>query len=185
MMTVKEGRRLAVQSAAAPANKFVVEEGVLALGTTAKTADARDGLGKYNEKAGLYLSGQVILTNASINVGETKAKNGVNIGSNGKLIVDASVDDGQEGNLSTDVTGKITGEKGSTIHYVHVADKGVVRLNMKASRPLRSTTSSTRLSRLKTRTTSTRSRSPRVPNSPVRALNTLTALPLTAWPTTK
>ena len=128
MMTVKEGGALAVQSAAAPANKFVVEEGVLALGTTAKTADARDGLGKYNEKAGLYLSGQVILTNASINVGETKAKNGVNIGSNGKLIVDASVDDGQEGNLSTDVTGKITGEKGSTIHYVHVADKGVVKV---------------------------------------------------------
>ena len=128
MMTVKEGGALAVQSAAAPTNKFVVEEGVLALGTTARTSDARDGLGKYNEKAGLYLSGQVNLANASINVGETKAKNGVNIGSNGKLIVDASVDDGQEGNLSTDVTGKITGEKGSTIHYVHVADKGVVKV---------------------------------------------------------
>ena len=128
MMTVKEGGALAVQSAAAPTNKFVVEEGVLALGTTARTSDARDGLGKYNEKAGLYLSGQVSLANASINVGETKAKNGVNIGSNGKLIVDASVDDGQEGNLSTDVTGKITGEKGSTIHYVHVADKGVVKV---------------------------------------------------------
>ena len=127
-MTVKEGGALAVQSAAAPANKFVVEEGVLALGTTAKTADAREGLGRYNEKAGLYLSGTVNLTNASINVGETKAKNGVNIGSNGTLIVDASVDDGQEGNLSTDVTGKITGEKGSTIHYVHVADKGVVEV---------------------------------------------------------
>lgn len=52
----------------------------------------------------------------------------MNIGSNGTLIVDASVDDGQEGNLSTDVTGKITGEKGSTIHYVHVADKGVVEV---------------------------------------------------------
>lgn len=128
MMTVKEGGALAVQSAAAPANKFVVEEGVLALGTTAKTADAREGLGKYNEKAGLYLSGQVNLTNASINVGETKAKNGVNIGSNGKLIVDASVDDGDEGKLSTEVTGKISGEKGSTIHYVHVADKGVVKV---------------------------------------------------------
>lgn len=127
-MAVTEGGALAVQSAAAPANKFVVEEGVLALGTTAKTADAREGLGRYNEKAGLYLSGTVNLTNASINVGETKAKNGVNIGSNGTLIVDASVDDGQEGNLSTDVTGKITGEKGSTIHYVHVADKGVVEV---------------------------------------------------------
>ena len=127
-MTVKEGGALAVQSAQALANNFVVEEGVLALGTTAKTADAREGLGRYNEKAGLYLSGTVNLTNASINVGETKAKNGVNIGSNGTLIVDASVDDGQEGNLSTDVTGKITGEKGSTIHYVHVADKGVVEV---------------------------------------------------------
>lgn len=127
-MTVKEGGALAVQSAQALANNFVVEEGVLALGTTARTADAREGLGRYNEKAGLYLSGTVNLTNASINVGETKAKNGVNIGSNGTLIVDASVDDGQEGNLSTDVTGKITGEKGSTIHYVHVADKGVVEV---------------------------------------------------------
>lgn len=127
-LTVKEGSALAVQSTVAPTNKFVVEEGVLALGTTARTSDARDGLGKYNEKAGLYLSGQVNLANASINVGETKAKNGVNIGSNGTLIVDASVDDGQEGNLSTDVTGKITGEKGSTIHYVHVADKGVVEV---------------------------------------------------------
>lgn len=127
-MTVKEGGALAVQSAQALANNFVVEEGVLALGTTAKTADAREGLGRYNEKAGLYLSGTVNLTNASINVGETKAKNGVNIGSNGTLIVDASVDDGQEGNLSTDVTGKITGEKGSTIHYVYVADKGVVEV---------------------------------------------------------
>ncbi len=132
MMTVKEGGALAVQSAAAPANKFVVEEGVLALGTTAKTADAREGLGRYNEKAGLYLSGEVNLTNAntnaSINVGETEAKNGVNIGSNGTLIVDASVDDGDEGKLSTEVTGKISGEKGSTIHYVHVADKGVVEV---------------------------------------------------------
>ena len=127
-MAVTEGGALAVQSAAAPANKFVVEEGVLALGTTAKTADAREGLGRYNEKAGLYLSGTVNLTNASINVGETKAKNGVNIGSNGTLIVDASVDDGQEGNLSTDVNRKITGGKGSTIHYVHVADKGVVEV---------------------------------------------------------
>ena len=126
--TLTEGSALAVQSTVAPTNKFVVEEGVLALGTTARTSDARDGLGKYNEKAGLYLSGQVNLANASINVGETKAKNGVNIGSNGTLIVDASVDDGQEGNLSTDVTGKITGEKGSTIHYVHVADKGVVEV---------------------------------------------------------
>lgn len=127
-MTVKEGGALAVQSTVALANKFVVEEGVLALGTTARTSDARDGLGKYNEKAGLYLSGQVNLANASINVGETKAKNGVNIGSNGKLIVDASVDDGDEGKLSTEVTGKISGEKGSTIHYVHVADKGVVKV---------------------------------------------------------
>ena len=49
------------------------------LGTTAWTADAREGLGRYNEKAGLYLSGTVNLTNASINVGETKAKNGVKI----------------------------------------------------------------------------------------------------------
>lgn len=41
-MTVKEGGALAVQSAQALANNFVVEEGVLALGTTARTADARE-----------------------------------------------------------------------------------------------------------------------------------------------
>ena len=91
-MTVKEGGALAVQSAQALANNFVVEEGVLALGTTARTADARDALGKYNEKAGLYLSGTVDLASAKINVGNVAADvtTNVNLGSNGTLIVDAT-----------------------------------------------------------------------------------------------
>lgn len=129
-MTVKEGGALAVQSAQAPANKFVVEEGVLALGTTAKTADARDGLGKYNEKAGLYLSGTVDLASAKINVGNVAAdvKTNVNLGSNGTLIVDATAP--KEDALATSVTGTINAVEGSTLHYVNVADQGIVTVDV-------------------------------------------------------
>ena len=131
MMTVKEGGALAVQSAAAPTNKFVVEEGVLALGTTARTSDARDGLGKYNEKAGLYLSGQVNLANAKINVGNVAAgvTTNVNLGSNGTLIIDAS-DPKEDDHVATTVTGTIKAADGSTLHYVNVADQGIVTVDV-------------------------------------------------------
>ena len=130
-MTVKEGGALAVQSTVALANKFVVEEGVLALGTTARTSDARDGLGKYNEKAGLYLSGQVNLANAKINVGNVAAgvTTNVNLGSNGTLIVDAS-DPKEDNNVATTVTGTINAVEGSTLHYVNVADQGIVTVDV-------------------------------------------------------
>lgn len=125
-MTVKEGGALAVQSAQALANNFVVEEGVLALGTTARTADARDALGKYNEKAGLYLSGTVDLASAKINVGNVAADvtTNVNLGSNGTLIVDATA--AHEDAPATTVTGTINAVEGSTLHYMNVADQGIV-----------------------------------------------------------
>ena len=129
-MAVTEGGALAVQFAAAPANKFVVEEGVLALGTTARTADARDALGKYNEKAGLYLSGTVDLANAKINVGNVAADvtTNVNLGSNGTLIVDATA--AHEDAPATTVTGTINAVEGSTLHYVNVADQGIVTVDV-------------------------------------------------------
>lgn len=129
-MTVKEGGALAVQSAQALANNFVVEEGVLALGTTARTADARDALGKYNEKAGLYLSGTVDLASAKINVGNVAADvtTNVNLGSNGTLIVDATA--AQEDAAATTVTGTINAVEGSTLHYVNVADQGIVTVDV-------------------------------------------------------
>ena len=129
-MTVKEGGALAVQSAQALANNFVVEEGVLALGTTARTADARDALGKYNEKAGLYLSGTVDLASAKINVGNVAADvtTTVNLGSNGTLIVDATA--AHEDAAATTVTGTINAVEGSTLHYVNVADQGIVTVDV-------------------------------------------------------
>ena len=129
-MTVKEGGALAVQSAQALANNFVVEEGVLALGTTARTADARDALGKYNEKAGLYLSGTVDLASAKINVGNVAADvtTNVNLGSNGTLIVDATA--AHEDAPATTVTGTINAVEGSTLHYVNVADQGIVTVDV-------------------------------------------------------
>lgn len=129
-MIVKDGGALAVQSGEAIDNKFVVEEGVLALGTTARTADARDGLGKYNEKAGLYLSGTVDLVSAKINVGNVAAdvKTNVNLGSNGTLIVDATAP--KEDALATTVTGTINAVEGSTLHYVNVADQGIVTVDV-------------------------------------------------------
>lgn len=130
-MTVKEGGALAVQSAQALANNFVVEEGVLALGTTARTADARDALGKYNEKAGLYLSGTVDLASAKINVGNVAADvtTNVNLGSNGTLIVDATA--AHEDAAATTVTGTINAVEGSTLHYMNVADQGIVTVEGK------------------------------------------------------
>ena len=130
-MTVKEGGALAVQSAQALANNFVVEEGVLALGTTARTADACDALGKYNEKAGLYLSGTVDLASAKINVGNVAADvtTNVNLGSNGTLIVDATA--AHEDAAATTVTGTINAVEGSTLHYVNVADQGIVTVDGK------------------------------------------------------
>lgn len=129
-MTVKEGGALAVQSAQALANNFVVEEGVLALGTTDRTADARDALGKYNEKAGLYLSGTVDLASAKINVGNVAADvtTNVNLGSNGTLIVDATAS--HEDAAATTVTGTINAVEGSTLHYVNVADQGIVTVDV-------------------------------------------------------
>lgn len=129
-MTVKEGGALAVQSAQALANNFVVEEGVLAFGTTARTADARDALGKYNEKAGLYLSGTVDLASAKINVGNVAADvtTNVNLGSNGTLIVDATA--AHEDAAATTVTGTINAGEGSTLHYVNVADQGIVTVGV-------------------------------------------------------
>lgn len=130
-MTVKEGGALAVQSAQALANNFVVEEGVLALGTTARTADARDAPGKYNEKAGLYLSGTVDLASAKINVGNVAADvtTNVNLGSNGTLIVDATA--AHEDAAATTVTGTINAVEGSTLHYMNVADQGIVTVDGK------------------------------------------------------
>ena len=130
-MTVKEGGALAVQSAQALANNFVVEEGVLALDTTARTADARDALGKYNEKAGLYLSGTVDLASAKINVGNVAADvtTNVNLGSNGTLIVDATA--AHEDAAATTVTGTINAVEGSTLHYMNVADQGIVTVDGK------------------------------------------------------
>lgn len=129
-MTVKEGGTLAVQSAQALANNFVVEEGVLALGTTARSADARDALGKYNEKAGLYLSGTVDLASAKINVGNVAADvtTDVNLGSNGTLIVDATA--AHEDAAATTVTGTINAGEGSTLHYMNVADQGIVTVDV-------------------------------------------------------
>ena len=180
-MTVKEGGALAVQSAQALANNFVVEEGVLALGTTARTADARDALGKYNEKAGLYLSGTVDLASAKINVGNVAADvtTNVNLGSNGTLIVDATA--AHEDAAATTVTGTFNAVEGSTLHYVNVADQGIV--TARSRRP--STTFSSRLLKSQTARTSSPSNAPRVPTSQARASAALTAMLSSAWPKTK
>lgn len=99
---------------------------MLALGTTARTADA----GKYNEKAGLYLSGTVDLASAKINVGNVAADvtTNVNLGSNGTLIVDATA--AHEDAPATTVTGTINAVEGSTLHYVNVADQGIVTVDV-------------------------------------------------------
>lgn len=126
-MTLESG---AVSVKGSAKNAFDVNKGVLALGTDANTADAIESMGLYEGDAALYFSGTVDLTNAQITVGETQ-KGGVAIGSNGMLIVDASVSKGDDTkNPVTTVTGqKVTSEEGAKLHFVNVADQGLVKVD--------------------------------------------------------
>lgn len=126
-MTLESG---AVSVKGSAKNAFDVNKGVLALGTDANTADAIESMGLYEGDAALYFSGTVDLTNAQITVGETQ-KGGVAIGSNGMLIVDASVSKGDDiKNPVTTVTGqKVTSEEGAKLHFVNVADQGLVKVD--------------------------------------------------------
>ena len=126
-MTLESG---AVSVKGSAQNAFDVNKGVLALGTDANTADAIESMGLYEGDAALYFSGTVDLTNAQITVGETQ-KGGVAIGSNGMLIVDASVSKGDDTkNPVTTVTGqKVTSEEGAKLHFVNVADQGLVKVD--------------------------------------------------------
>ena len=111
-------------------NAFDVDQGVLALGSDATTTAAIDAMGLYAGDAALYLSGTVDLTNKHITIGKTDAADGVTIGSNGMLIVDASVTGNEEEGktIVTEVTGKVNGEDGSALHFVNVADQGLVKV---------------------------------------------------------
>lgn len=126
-MTLESG---AVSVKGSAKNAFDINKGVLALGTDANTADAIESMGLYEGDAALYFSGTVDLTNAQITVGETQ-KGGVAIGSNGMLIVDASVSKGDDTkNPVTTVTGqKVTSEEGAKLHFVNVADQGLVKVD--------------------------------------------------------
>ena len=112
-------------------NAFAVEQGVLALGSDATTTAAVDAMSLYPGDAGLYLSGTVDLTNKDITIGKTEAESGVTIGSNGMLIVDAAVTGTEEEGKTvvTEVTGKVNGEEGSSLHFVNVADQGLVKVD--------------------------------------------------------
>lgn len=112
-------------------NAFAVEQGVLALGSDATTTAAVDAMSLYPGDAGLYLSGTVDLTNKHITIGKTEAESGVMIGSNGMLIVDAAVTGTEEEGKTvvTEVTGEVKGEEGSSLHFVNVADQGLVKVD--------------------------------------------------------
>ena len=120
----------AVAIAGDAANKFVVTNGVLGLGTDATAKDAADSKGNYAGDAALYLSGPVHLDGKNITVGKTEQSD-VAIGKNGMLIVDASLDKGETAN-QTVVTkvedGHITAD-GGKLHYVNVADQGLIKID--------------------------------------------------------
>lgn len=126
-MTIESG---AVAVKGAYDNAFDVDQGVLALGSDATTTAAIDAMGLYQSDAALYLSGTVNLTDKHITIGKTDAADGVTIGSNGMLIVDASVTGNEEEGktIVTEVTGKVNGEDGSALHFVNVADQGLVKV---------------------------------------------------------
>ena len=127
-MTLDKNAAVAITDTAA--NNFVVTNGVLGLGTDVKAKDAVTAK-PSNTNAALYLSGKIDLTDKNIKVGTTD-KTGVVIGKDGTLIVDATVTKGETANdpnkLVTAVTGKVNHEEGAKLHFVNVADQGVVHV---------------------------------------------------------
>ncbi len=127
LMTLEGNAAVAITGDAA--NKFVVTNGVLGLGTDAMAKDAAHAKGNYAGDAALYLSGTVHLDGKKITVGKTD-KTGVAIGKNGMLIVDAGLEKGETAN-QTVVTkvedGSITAD-GGKLHYVNVAEQGLVQI---------------------------------------------------------
>lgn len=126
IMTLEGNAAVAITGDAA--NKFVVTNGVLGLGTDATAKDAADAKGNYPGDAALYLSGTVNLEDKTITVGKTE-KSGVAIGKNGMLIVDAGLEKGETANQTvvTKVNGAIT-DDGGKLHYVNVAEQGLVQI---------------------------------------------------------
>ena len=129
ILTLDKNAAVAITGTAA--NKFVVTNGVLGLGTDAKAKDAAVAKASQATEAALYLSGTVELDGKNIKVGTTD-KTGVVIGKDGTLIVDATVTKGETANdpnkLVTAVTGKVNHEEGAKLHFVNVADQGVVHV---------------------------------------------------------
>ena len=130
IMTLEGNAAVAITGTAA--NKFVVTNGVLGLGTDAKAKDAAIAKASQATEAALYLSGTVKLDGKNIKVGTTD-KTGVVIGKNGTLIVDATVSKGETANETsqpvTTVTGTVEHEEGAKLHFVNVADQGVVQVD--------------------------------------------------------
>ena len=130
ILTLDKNAAVAITGTAA--NKFVVTNGVLGLGTDAKAKDAAVAKASQATEAALYLSGTVKLDGKNIKVGTTD-KTGVVIGKNGTLIVDATVSKGETANETsqpvTTVTGKVEHEEGAKFHFVNVADQGVVQVD--------------------------------------------------------
>lgn len=131
IMTLDKNAAVAITGTAA--NNFVVTNGVLGLGTDAKAKDAAVAKASQATDAALYLSGTVNLDGKNISVGTTD-KTGVVIGKNGTLIVDATVTKDESANDTsnpvTTVTGKVDHEEGAKLHFVNVADQGVVKVDI-------------------------------------------------------
>ena len=126
-MTLDKNATVAITGTAA--NNFVVTNGVLGLGTDAKAKDAADAKGNYPGDAALYLSGTVNLKDKTITVGKTQ-QTGVAIGKNGMLIVDAGLEKGETANktVATKVEGGSITADGGKLHYVNVAEQGLVQI---------------------------------------------------------
>ena len=127
IMTLDGNAAVAITGTAA--NNFVVTNGVLGLGTDAKAKDAADAKGNYPGDAALYLSGTVNLKDKTITVGKTQ-QTGVAIGKNGMLIVDAGLEKGETANktVATKVEGGSITADGGKLHYVNVAEQGLVQI---------------------------------------------------------
>lgn len=115
-LTLDKGGVLATKNKAENVT-FVVNDGVLALGSDVKAKTAFEQLSSANAIPGLYLAGTVDLTGTQAKIGTVaEDATGVVIGADGSLMADAGG--------KTSVTGVVQGSKDSGIYFTNVATEG-------------------------------------------------------------
>lgn len=119
LLTIKDAGVVALTKTPIENVSFYAADGILAIGDKVTAKAAAEKLSSFKAIPGLYLAGNVDLTNVNAMIGEIPqtardSGTGVVIGSNGSVLADANAD-------TTLTGGVINGNEGSGLYFTHVA----------------------------------------------------------------